>query len=301
MHTCFYYYCKNYDAGVINEAFHPTFEYLVLLALVNFFISHLELPDHIKIVNMKNVPFLDQLMPVNEKNSHKMIGLLLAYSMTIHSTFMVFIYNSTFDYWSYAIILFAVSLQLTILIMCLRIMSVFLSSANVPFYVSAHFMIIKLLIDSLYTNYKMFKENRSVNFQPQCFHNKFFYLFVYILVVCILSCDVAYAADEGPSSPVSESNIFNRISQSGLSQLFKYAAFYETVSYLREWLQEQGELGPLKEELEEAVDSCHTAKERLKTIEYKYSREQKLINKANLILNNDSIKSNSALDINTAN
>ena len=82
---------------------------------------------------------------------------------------------------------------------------------------------------------------------------------------------------------------------------FYYAGFYETASYIREWLQDQGELGSLKEELEEAVESCHTAKERLKTIEYKYSREQRLINKANLILNNDGIKSNPSLDIDTVN
>lgn len=165
--------------GVISEAFHPTFEYLILLVLVNFFFCYLALPNHIKIVNMKNVPFLDQLIPVNEKNSHKTIVLLLAYSMIIHSTFMVFMYNSTFDYWSYVLIGFIMCLQLTIVIMCLHIISVYPSSANVPFYVSAHFMIIKRLIDSLYTNYKTFKENRSVNFQPQCFYNKFFYLFVY--------------------------------------------------------------------------------------------------------------------------
>ena len=214
-----YFYCKHYDAGVISGAFYPTFEYLVLLVLANFFICHLTLPDHIKIVNMKNVPFVDRLMPVNEKNGHKTIVLLLAYSMRIHSTFMVFMYNSTFDYWSYVTILFVVCLQLTIVIMCLRIMHKYPSSANVPFYVSASAMIIKTLIDELYTNYNMFKENRSVNFQSPCFYNKFFYLFVYILVVCILSCEVAYAADEGPSSPVSESNVFNRISQSGASIL----------------------------------------------------------------------------------
>lgn len=79
----------------------------------------------------------------------------------------------------------------------------------------------------------------------------------------ILSCDVAYAADEGPSSPVSESNMFHRISQSSVSKLFMYAGFYETVSFLRERLQEQGELGPLKEELEEAVESLSYCKRTL--------------------------------------
>ena len=27
LHFCFYCYCKNYDAGIISEAFHPSFEY----------------------------------------------------------------------------------------------------------------------------------------------------------------------------------------------------------------------------------------------------------------------------------
>ena len=34
---CFYYYCNHYDAGIIRGALHPTFEYLIVLALVSTF------------------------------------------------------------------------------------------------------------------------------------------------------------------------------------------------------------------------------------------------------------------------
>ena len=227
LHGCFYFYCKHYDAGVISGAFHPTFEYLVFLVLVNFCICHLTLPDHIKIVSVK-IPFIDSFMPVNEKNSYKKIVLLLAYSMIIHSTFMVFIYNCTFSgYWILIFVCFAVFLQLIFVILCLRIMHIYPSSANVPFYVSAYFMIIKTLMDSVSTNIESYIQNKPFNVQYQYFSNKLLYLFVYILAIFILSCEVAIAVDEieepQPSSPVSESNVFNRISQSGASKLFFYA------------------------------------------------------------------------------
>lgn len=44
--------------------------------------------------------FLDRFLPKNESSSHKTIVLLQAYSMIIHTTFMAFMYNSTFDYWA---------------------------------------------------------------------------------------------------------------------------------------------------------------------------------------------------------
>ena len=95
-------------------------------------------------------------------------------------------------------------------------MYIYPSSANVPFYVGAHVTIIKLLIDALYTNYNIFKENKPVNVQPQFFYNNFIYLLVYILVICILNGDVAYAMDEReepqPSSPIGEGQSLNRAS-----------------------------------------------------------------------------------------
>ena len=112
--------------------------------------------------------------------------------------------------------LFVVLLQFIIVIACLRILYIYPSSANVPFFVGAHVTIIKLLIDALYTNYSMFKENKPVNVQPQFFYNNFIYLLVYILVICILNGDVAYAMDEReepqPSSPIGEGQSLNRAS-----------------------------------------------------------------------------------------
>lgn len=47
----------------------------------------------------------------------------------------------------------------------------------------------------------MFQENTLFSVESWYFYNKFIYLSVYILVVCILSCEVAYAADgQEPSS-----------------------------------------------------------------------------------------------------
>ena len=151
LHICFYYYCANYDAGVISGALHSTFEFQIILVSIYFFIAHFSLPDQMGF-SMNN-SFIDRLLPTNENNSHTFIILLQAYSMIIHSTFMVFIYNATFDYWAYAIILFVVLLQLIIVIMCLRIMYLYPTSADTPFYVSAYLMIIRVLIGSVYTNY----------------------------------------------------------------------------------------------------------------------------------------------------
>jgi len=283
LHLFFYYYCSHYDAGVISGAFHPAFESLVFLALVYFFVSHFSLPN-MAFFSMRNF-FIDRLIPTNNENSNKRIVLLQAYSMIIHSTLMVFMYSSTFDYWvSSVIVLCVVLLQCVIVIMCFRMMYIYPSSANTPFYVSAYLMIIKLLIDALCTNYKMFKENKPVNVQPQYFYNKFFYLFVFILVICLLNCDVAIAADEGPSSPVSESNMFNRISQSGLSELLKYAAFYEGISFCREWLEQQMDLRQERDEFSAAVEACHAAKTKLETIPYKYREEFELVKEANYVL-----------------
>lgn len=282
LHFCFYCYCKNYDAGIISEALHPSFEYLILLAFVYLLLCWPNIKMSFSIRNS----LLDRFLPKNESGSHKAIVLLQAYSMIIHTTFMVFMYNSTFDYWAfYVTALFVVLLQLTIVILSLRIMYVYPSCANAPFYVSAYAMIIKTLIDSLYIDYKMFQENTPFNVQSQYFYNTFTYLFVYILIICILSCEVAYAADgPEPSSPVSESNMFNRISQSGLSKLLGYASFYEGMSMFREWLQEQFGLGNEIDEFSTVVENCHNAKTNLESIKFKYSSEVELINEAKYVL-----------------
>lgn len=143
----------------------------------------------LKWVSVSETLFL--FLPKNESSSHQAITLLQAYSMIIHTIFMVFMYNSTFDYWAfYVTALFVVLLQLTIVILSLRIMYVYPSCANTPFYVSAHLMIIKTLINSVYTNYRMVKENTPFSVQPKYFYNKFIYLFVYRFVSCILSCEL---------------------------------------------------------------------------------------------------------------
>lgn len=297
LHACFQFYCTHYDAGVINKAFHPTFEYLVLLVIVYSLISSFVLLDHIKVGLSVSNRFLDLLIPTNETNSHTFIVLLQAYSMIIHSTFMAFMYRSTLDdYWSfYAIALFVALLQLIILIMSLRIMHVYPASANTPFYVSAYVMIIKTLVESAYTNYIMFKENTPCYVQPPYFYNQFIYLSAYLIVISILSCDVAYALDE-PGGPITESNIFNRISISGASKLFVFAGFYEGVSMFREWLEGQGELPGVREDFSAVVEACHNAKSDLEQIKFKYPSESELVAQANLTLKKTTMPSQLSLD-----
>lgn len=238
LHACFHFYCTHYDAGVISKAFHPTFEYLVLLVIVYSLVSSFLVLDHIKMGLSTRNSFLDLFMPTNKQNSHTFIVLLQAYSMIIHSTFMAFLYSSAFDdNWTfYASALFVVLFQLITGIKCLRIMHVYPTSANTPFYVSAYAMIIKILIESVYANYKAFKGDTPYTAQPQFFYNKFIYLSAYLIVISILSCDIAYALDE-PGRPIAESNVFSRVSISGASKLFMFAGFYEGVSMFREWLE----------------------------------------------------------------
>ena len=209
LHVCFHFYCTHYDAGIISKGFHPTFEYLVLLVIVYSLICSFLLLDDIKMGLSVSNSFLDLFIPTNDKNSHTFIVLLQAYSMIIHSTFMAFMCSSTFDdYWTpYAIALFVVLLQLIVVVVCLRIMHVYPTSQNAPFYVSAYVMIIKTLVESAYTNYIMFKENTPCYVQPPYFYNKFIYLSAYLIVISILSCDVAYALDE-PGGPIAESKIY---------------------------------------------------------------------------------------------
>jgi len=130
-------------------------------------------------------------------------------------------------------------LQLIIVIVCLRIMYLYPSSANAAFYVSAYLMIIKTLMDSVYTNIDSYIHNKPFNVQSGYSSNKLIYLFVYILVICILSIEVAYAADEieepYPSSPIGEGQSFSReafshISQSGAARFSAAAFSYETLS-----------------------------------------------------------------------
>lgn len=134
--------------------------------------------------------------PQNEPSSHKAIILLQAYFMIIHSTFMGFMYSSTFGYWFlYTIVFFVILLQLVIIIVCLRIMYLYPFSANAGFYVSAYLMIIKTLMDSVYTHIGSYMHNKPFNVKSGNSSNKLIYLFVYIFVICILSSEVAYAAD----------------------------------------------------------------------------------------------------------
>ncbi len=162
LHICFYFYCKNYDAGIVSKALHPSFEYLIVLAFVYLLISWFDIKIGLSIKNS----FLDRFLPKNKLSSHNTIVLLQAYSMIIHTTFMVFMYNSTFDYLVLSVIvLFVVLLQLIIVTVCLRIMYVYPSSSNVPFYVSAYYMIIKILMDSVYTNIDSYIHNKPFNVQ----------------------------------------------------------------------------------------------------------------------------------------
>lgn len=75
-------------------------------------------------------------------------------------------------------------------------MHMYPSCANTLFYVSAHLMIIKILMASVSTNYQNYIHNEVFNVKPQYLSNKLLSLSLYIFVICILSCSIAYALDE---------------------------------------------------------------------------------------------------------
>lgn len=79
LHFCFYYYCKNYGAGIISEALHPSFEYLILLTFVFLLLCW----PNIKMGFSNRNSLLDRFLPKNESSSRKAIVLLQAYSMII--------------------------------------------------------------------------------------------------------------------------------------------------------------------------------------------------------------------------
>lgn len=199
LHFCFYFYSKHYHAGILSELLHSSMEYLIILAIVYLLISWFDIKVGLSFKKM----FVDRFLPKNEFSSFNVVILLQAYSMIIHNTAIEFLYSSTLAYWAYAIGLSVVLVQLIIIIVILRIMYLYPISADTPFYVNAHLMIIKTLIGSVYTHYKMFQEHIPYNIQPQSVYNTFIYLSAYVLVMCILSCDVAYASNE-ISGPIGE-------------------------------------------------------------------------------------------------
>jgi hypothetical protein len=115
--------------------------------------------------------------------------------MKIHSTFMVFMCNFNFsDYWVHIIASFVMLLRLIIVIICLRITHIYPSSMNVP--ISAHLMIIKILVDKIYHNYYFYRNHKPFSLQFQYFSNKRIFISLCLFVICVLNGDVAYASDD---------------------------------------------------------------------------------------------------------
>jgi hypothetical protein len=183
LHICLYCYCKHYDgAGLILDLFHPALTYLVLLAFVHFFVSHFLYLK--KFWNFtETVTLIDRFLPTNELSSRNTLILLQACSMIIHSTFMTFLHIADLtNYWLCTIVLFVMLFQLLIITISLRIMHKHSSSANVAFYISAHLMIIKILVTQIVLHYEIYRSNKSFCLLTQYFSNKLIYLFLSMLI-----------------------------------------------------------------------------------------------------------------------
>jgi len=155
IHIYAYFYFKHYDTmGIIVNLFHPALAYIIVLAFVHAFVSNYLFAERIKLSVIGHL-YLDPFLPTNEANSYSTIILLQAYSMIIYSTFVTFLHSSEDIILLYIVIPLVILLQLIIIALCLRIMDKYPKSANVPFYVSAHLMIVKLLAKQLYKNYKI--------------------------------------------------------------------------------------------------------------------------------------------------
>ena len=99
-----------------------------------------------------------------------MVVLLQSYTMILHVNFINFI-DKWFDYsiLCFSVALAIVILQLLVICINLRIFNKYPTSADVPFYVSVHLMIVKLLVDLIVQYYQMYKISQTFSFQPMEF------------------------------------------------------------------------------------------------------------------------------------
>ena len=196
LHICFYLYSQHNEvAGVIATLCTPTLSYLTLLGFVYFIISHFILKK-IQLDLIGNL--MGGFLPRNECKSHKIIVLLQSYIMIIHMSFINFIDQwLTYSLVSFSIVFAIIFLQLFLIGISLRILNKYPTSGRASFYVSAHLMIVKLLIDQVLQNYKIYRNNQIFSLQPSGLSNRLIFLSLCLFVICILNGSVAYASDGG--------------------------------------------------------------------------------------------------------
>lgn len=290
LHICFYFYSQHNEvAGVIATLFNPTLSYLALLGFIYFTFSHFIFKE-IKFDLIGNR--IDGFLPINEYKSRRMVVLLQSYTMILHVSFITFI-----DKWfensllSLSLVLAIIILQLFLIGISLRIFNKYPSSANAPFYVSAHLMIVKLLVDKIVQYYQMYKSSQTFSFQPMSFSNRLIILSLCLFLICIFNDSVAYASDDGAEieSAVTEGQSAGRYARTGGT--FAGGAFsYEMVSKGREVWEDWGESSEQGEILGKKIQDCIAAKNSLNSINWKLKHEFDLIQKVDIYL--DTIKEN---------
>lgn len=189
-----------------------------------------------------------------------------------------------FDYSlvSFSIVFAIIVLQLFLIDISLRILNKYPSSARAPFYASAHLMVVKLLVDVVLQNYKIYKNSQTFSLQPTCLSNKLIYLSLCVFVICIFNDSVAYASDEDPS-PVTEGGSAGRYIRTGAS-FAGGAGGYELVSMAREcWenLEDSSGQGGI---LNQKIQDCIAAKDTLNIIDWKLKHEFALIQEVGIYL-----------------
>ena len=281
LHICFYFYSQyNETAGVIATLFTPTLSYLALLGFIYFTISHFILKE-IRFDLIGNL--MDGFIPTNECKSHRMVVILQSYTMIMHMNFIFFI-EKWFDYSlvSFSIVFAMIVLQLFLIGINLRILKKSPSSARAPFYISAHLMIVKLLVDQILQNYKTYKSSQTFSLQPICLSNKLIYLSLCLLIICIFNDSVAYASGE-ESSAVTEGGTAGRYLRTGIT-FAGGAGSYEMVSMGREYWENVGDTNEQVEILNQKIQDCISAKNTLDTIDWKLKHEFKLIQEVDIYL-----------------
>lgn len=289
LHICFYFYSQhNEAAGVIATLFNPTLSYLALLGFIYFTFSHFIFKE-IKFDLIGNR--IDSFL-INEYKSRRMVVLLQSYTMILHVNFINFI-DKWFDYsiLCFSVALAIVILQLFLICINLRIFNKFPASANVPFYVSAHLMIVKLLVDQIVQYYQMYKSSQTFSFQPMSFSNRLIILSLCLFLICIFNDSVAYASDDGAEieSAVTEGQSAGRYARTG-GTFAGGALSYEMVSKVREVWEDWGESSEQGEILGKKIQDCIAAKNCLNSIHWKLKHEFDLIQKVDIYL--DTIEKN---------
>lgn len=78
-------------------------------------------------------------------------------------------------------------------------------------------MIVKLLVDQIFQNYKIYNSSHTFSLQPMCVFNRLIVISLCLFMICIFNGSVAYASDDGAEmSAVTERHSASRYARTGV-------------------------------------------------------------------------------------